>query len=90
VSCSWTQFPLRLAYAIMVHKSQGMSLDTAFINLAQREHCIGLSYVAVSQIRMVPGVVVEKLFDFEHFRYKESEMSRDQEADIILRSGQLL
>ena len=90
VSCSRTQFPLRLAYAITVHKSQGMSLDAAFVNLAQKEHCMSLSYVAVSRIRTVPGVVVEKPFDFEHFRHKESEMSRDREADFILRSGQLL
>ena len=67
-----------------------MSLDTAFVNLVQKEHCMSLSYVAVSQIRMVPGVVVEKPFDFEHFRHKKSEMSRDREADFILRSGQLL
>jgi ATP-dependent DNA helicase PIF1 len=90
VSCSQTQFLLQLAYAIMVHKSQGMSLDVAFVNLAQREYCMSLSYVAVSRIRTVPGVVVEKPFDFEHFRHKESEMSRDQETDFILRSGQLL
>ena len=90
MSCSWTQFPLRLAYAITVHKSQGMSLDAAFVNLAQKEHCMSLSYVAVSRIRTVPGVVVEKPFDFEYFRHKESEMSRDREADFILRSGQLL
>ena len=38
----------------------------------------------------VPGVVVEKPFDFKHFRHKESEMSRDREVDFILRSGQLL
>jgi hypothetical protein len=77
VSCSQTQFPLWLAYAIIVHKSQRMSLDAAFVNLAQKEHCMSLSYVVVSWIRMVPGVVVEKLFDFEHFKHKKSEMSRD-------------
>ena len=32
-SCSRTQFPLWLAYAITVHKSQGMSLSMAVINL---------------------------------------------------------
>jgi hypothetical protein len=75
VSCSQTQFLLRLAYAITVHKSQEMLLDTAFVNLAQKGHCMSLSYVAVSWIRTVPGVVVEKLFDFEYFRHKELEMS---------------
>ena len=52
-----------------------MSLDTAFVNLAQREHCLGLSYVVVSRIRSAAGLVFEKSFDFDHFKYKESEIS---------------
>ena len=87
VSCSQTQFPLRLAYAITVHKSQGMSLDTAIINLRKKQHCLGLAYVAVSR---VGGVVFEEPFDFEHFKHKESAISQDRVADVILRNTQLL
>src|SRR5580692_7789920 len=90
VSCSRTQFSLRLAYAITVHKSQGMSLLAAVMNLRQNEHCLGLSYVAVSRVRMAGGVIFEKPFDFEHFKHKESDMSRDRELDFVLRSCQLL
>ena len=75
VSCSQTQFPLWLAYVITVHKSQGMSLSMAVINLSQKEHCLGLSYVAVSHVRTAGGVMFEKPFDFEHFKHKESNMS---------------
>ena len=90
VSCSRTQFPLRLAYAITVHKSQGMSLDTAVMNLAQKEHCMALSYVAVSRLRKATGMVFEKPFDFEHFKHKPTEMSRDRQADFVFRTSQLL
>ena len=90
VSCSRTQFPLRLAYAITVHKSQGMSLILAVMNLGQKEHCLGLSYVAVSRVRMAGGILFEKPFDFEHFKHKDSSMSRDRELDFRVRSSQLL
>jgi ATP-dependent exoDNAse (exonuclease V) alpha subunit len=90
VSCSQTQFPLRLAYAITVHKSQGMSLDAAIMNLRKKQHCLGLTYVAVSRVRTAGGVVFEEPFDFEHFKHKESAISQDRVADVILRDTQLL
>ena len=68
MSCSRTQFPLRLAYAITVHKSQRMSLDAAIMNLRKKQHCLGFAYIAVSRIRTAGGVVFEEPFDFEHFK----------------------
>ena len=54
-SATFEQFPLRLAYAMTIHKSQGLTLDSAFIDIrAAREP--GQGYVALSRVRSVDGL----------------------------------
>ena len=50
------QFPLILSYAITIHKCQGLSLDTAIIDLSTDVFGDGMAYVALSRVRTLNGL----------------------------------
>ena len=45
------QFPLILAFAVTIHKCQGLSLDSAIIDLSDQVFAAGMAFVALSRVR---------------------------------------
>jgi ATP-dependent exoDNAse (exonuclease V) alpha subunit len=57
---TFTQFPLKLAWAMTIHKSQGKTFDRALIDLGRGAFTSGQTYVALSRCRELEGISLSR------------------------------
>ncbi|HHB79650.1 MAG TPA: AAA family ATPase [Saprospiraceae bacterium] len=57
---TFTQFPLRPAWAITIHKSQGKTFDKTIIDMGRGAFAHGQLYVALSRCRTLEGIVLKE------------------------------
>jgi len=66
VAGSFTQFPLRLAWAVTIHKSQGKTFDNVVIDIGRGTFAHGQIYVALSRCTSFEGIVLKKRIEKRH------------------------
>ena len=72
--CSRLQLPLKLAWAVTIHKAQGLTLDTVVIHVGKKEFSSGLSYVACSRVWHLNDLLFDPPFPFQRL----ANLSRSQ------------
>jgi ATP-dependent exoDNAse (exonuclease V) alpha subunit len=65
------QFPLIASYAITVYKSQSISVDKMVTDLSKRDFPIGLSYIAVSRVKILDRLIIDTLFKRASLHYEK-------------------
>lgn len=57
---SFKQFPMKLAWAITIHKSQGKTFDQVIIDVGNGAFCHGQVYVALSRCTSLEGIILKR------------------------------
>ncbi len=60
VAGTFKQFPVRLAWALTIHKAQGLTLESVYIDLGRGTFAHGQAYVALSRCRTLDGLALAR------------------------------
>jgi len=101
---SFVQYPLRLAWAVTIHKGQGKTFDKIIVDLGRGAFTYGQVYVALSRCTSLQGIVLKRPIEKKHiwldwrvvkfltqvqYSLSEKKLSLDQKIDLIKRAIKL-
>ncbi len=87
--CSRLQLPLKLAWAVTIHKSQGMTLDKVVIDVGKKEFSAGLTFVACSRVRHVKDLLFNPPFASQRVVHLASSRRHKERPNEDLRLEKL-
>ncbi len=94
---SFTQYPLKLAWAVTIHKGQGKTFDKVIIDIGKGTFVHGQAYVALSRCTSLDGIVLKKPIEKKHiftdwkivsfitkYQYKQAEKALSLKEKISM------